>query len=360
MLKYRLLLAAVLILSALGCSNFGYYTQAMTGQLEVYRKTRPIEKVLHDPAADAALKAKLADVLKVREFASDELGLPRNDSYRAYADVKRPYVLWNVFATPELSLKPKEWCHLVAGCTAYRGYFAQRDANEFAQQLRGKGYDVHVGGVSAYSTLGWFRDPLLNTVVERPVPEIAGLIFHELAHQQVYVKGDTAFNESFAVAVELEGVRRWLLKHGAPGDYEKYAARLKRREEFVSLTRKYRDRLEAMYAAETTEAEKRAGKRQVFADLRTEYQQVKVERWNGFQGYDAWFAQDLNNAHLLSLGLYNQHVPAFQALLVNHAGDMKAFYAAAKNIGTLPNTERVATLGTLLPIASADAEVPTY
>lgn len=352
--KLRLLFVPVLVLPVLGCANFGYYSQAVSGQLQVVRKTRPIEKVLADSATDTALKEKLAQVLLVRDYASRELGLPDNNSYRSYADIKRPYVLWNVFATPELSLTPKEWCFPIAGCSAYRGYFSQERAEAFADKLRAQGYDVQVGGVAAYSTLGWFRDPVLNTIVNRPLPEIAGLIFHELAHQQLYVRNDTAFNESFAVSVELEGMRRWLLTHGSPGDYEKYEARLQRREVFVALALKYRDRLEALYESSASEAEKRLGKLHAFADLRAEYAQVKLERWGGYSGYDNWFAQDLNNAHLLSLGLYHRHLPAFRALMAREQGDFSAFYKAVAGIGRLPTTERVATLNAFLPIAAAD------
>jgi predicted aminopeptidase len=353
-MKLRLLFIPALVLPVLGCANFGYYTQAVGGQLQVIRKTRPIEKVLADPAADTALKGKLAQVLLVRDYASRELGLPDNKSYRSYADINRPYVLWNVFATPELSLKPKEWCFPVAGCSAYRGYFSQKNAEAFADKLRAQGYDVQVGGVAAYSTLGWFRDPVLNTIVDRPLPEIAGLIFHELAHQQLYVRNDTAFNESFAVTVELEGMRRWLQTHGSPGDYEKYEARLRRREVFVALALKYRDRLEGLYESTASEAEKRLGKLQAFADMRAEYVQIKLERWNGFAGYDTWFGQELNNAHLLSLGLYHRHLPAFQALMARENGDFVAFYKAAAGLGQLPTSERVAALNAFLPIAAAD------
>jgi predicted aminopeptidase len=355
MKRFRPLLAVLLVLPMLGCANFSYYTQAIGGQFEVYSRTRPIDDVLADPAVADATKAKLAHVLRARDFASRELGLPDNNSYRAYADLERPYVLWNVFATPELSLKPMEWCFIVAGCTAYRGYFAQHDAHAFANKLRSSGYDVNVGGVAAYSTLGWFHDPMLNTIIERPLPEIAGLIFHELAHQRVYVSGDTSYNESFAMTVELEGMRRWLKTNATPGEFERYEARLQRGEEFAALALRYRDRLDALYESGVSVDDKRAGKAQLFAELRAEYARIKAEHWSGYTGYDSWFRQELNNAHLVSIGVYHRHVPAFRALLAQHQGDMPAFYRAAEDIGRLPAIERVAALEAFLPVANLEA-----
>ncbi|MBI3897591.1 MAG: aminopeptidase [Gammaproteobacteria bacterium] len=353
MSKLRLLPIALIALSILGCANFGYYAQAVNGHFDMYLQTRRIDDLLLDPNVDPALKRKLSEVLRIREFASRELGLPDNDSYRAYADLKRPYVIWNVFATPELSMKPKEWCFLVAGCNAYRGYFSEHEAEAFAAKLRAEGFDVHVGGITAYSTLGWFRDPLLNTTINRPLIDIAGLIFHELAHQKYFVAGDTAFSESFAMTVELEGMRRWLQTNASGGEYEKYETRLKRRQEFATLVLKHRDRLEAVYESDLSVAKKRAGKAQVFADLRTEYEQLKAS-WNGYNGYDGWFADDLNNAHLVSIGMYHRHIPAFQAILARQQGDLNAFYEAVKVLGHLPKTERTAALDAYVPITTVE------
>lgn len=354
MVLFRSLFIAALILPALGCANFGYYAQAVSGQFEVYRQTRPIADIIADPATTPSLKEKLTAVLDVREFASRELGLPENESYRLYADLKRPYVLWNVFATPELSLKPTEWCFIMTGCVAYRGYFSHAQAEAFAAKLRARGSDVYVGGVTAYSTLGWFHDPILNTVIRRPLPELAGLVFHELAHQRLYVRGDTAFSESFAMTVELEGIRRWLEINGAAGDYEQYQAQLKRREELAALVLKHRDRLETLYESGISTEEKRAGKAQIFAELRAQYQELKTGRWGGYSGYDGWFARNLNNAHLVSLGMYHRHVPAFQALLARSRGDLRAFYQEVNLLGQLPAIERVAALDALLPTATAE------
>ncbi len=350
----RLAFITLLSVPLLGCANLSYYAQAVHGHLEVYAQSRPIADIIADPQTAAPLKDKLHAVLRIREYASRELGLPDNDSYRTYADLKRPYVLWNVFATPELSLKPTEWCFIVTGCVSYRGYFEQKQAEAFAAKLRAAGNDVYVGGVTAYSTLGWFHDPMLSTVISRPLPEIAGLVFHELAHQRLYVRGDSAFSESFAMTVELEGMRRWLRANGTDDDYAEYEIRSRRREEFVALVLKYRDRLETLYESGVSAAEKRAGKAQLFAELRAEYAELKATSWNGYAGYDRWFTQDLNNAHLISLGMYHRHVPAFQALLARLRGDLSAFYREVDKLGRLPAVERLAALNAFLPTATLE------
>lgn len=347
----RLLLALTLMLPLFGCANFGYYAQAFNGQMDLIGKTRPIDELLADSDTDAVLRAKLGTVLEVRDYASRELGLPDNNSYRAYADVGRPYVLWNVFATPEFSLKPQEWCFVITGCVAYRGYFSQKDAEAFAATLRAQGHDAYVGGVSAYSTLGWFRDPILNTIINRPAVDIAGLMFHELAHQRLYVRGDTMFSESFAMAVELEGVRRWLKTRAETDEYERYEARTHRRDQFVALVLKHRDRLDSLYQSNLSADEKRAGKVKIFDEMREDYQRLKAQ-WGGQGHYDAWFAQDLNNAHLVSLGTYHRYVPAFQAMLARTQGDLDAFYQSVEALGRLPETERTAAITTLLPTAT--------
>jgi len=348
---------ALLFLPLLGCANAGYYAQAFSGQLQILSQTRPIDDMLADPATDARLKARLADVLRVREYASRELGLPDNQSYRAYADVGRPYVLWNVFATPEFSLTPHEWCFLITGCVSYRGYFTLEGAQTFAAGLRAQGYDVYIGGVTAYSTLGWFRDPVLNTIIDRPPAEVAGLMFHELAHQRLYVRGDTTFSESFAMTVEQEGLRRWLKANAATDEYERYEWRLKRRDEFVALVLKHRDRLDSLYQSNLSAPEKRAGKAKILSEMRQEYERVK-STWDGYRGYDSWFAQDLNNAHLVSLGAYHHYVPSFQTLLARHKGDLTAFYRAVEELGRLPPIERTVALDTLRPTATVRGDGP--
>src|SRR5882672_8182440 len=257
--------------SLCGCANIGYYFQSMGGQMEIWNRSRPIEKLVSDERTDTRLRERLSLVLKLREFASRELALPDNQSYRKYADLQRPFAIWNVFATKEFSIAPVEWCFPFAGCVAYRGYFSEQGAGQFAAGLRSQGHDVFVGGIPAYSTLGWFDDPVLNTFIFYPDAEIARLTFHELAHQVVYVSGDTVFNESFATAVELEGVDRWLNRAGTREERAAFATTQEYKRGFVELIMKYRNRLRALYASPVAEEEKRRKKAETFAELKAEY-----------------------------------------------------------------------------------------
>ncbi len=328
-----------------GCTNVAYYAQAVGGQLDILRRTVPISDIVADPNVDQKLKRALDKAVQLREFASRELGLPENQSYMRYADLERPYVVWNVFATPALSVEPKQSCFLGAGCVTYRGFFSQAEAEAHAEALRAENFDVYVGGVPAYSTLGWFSDPVLNTFVRYPETDLARLIFHELAHQVVYVNDDTAFNESFATTVEIEGVRRWLLSHGSDEQRATFVAAQARRAAFTETVSGKRKQLQALFASSVSDAEKRAGKARIFAALRVDLSQLKIAT-TGKSTLDQWLDQELNNAHLASFSTYTQLVPAFQALLKQQQGDMAKFYAAAKEIGQLPPPERAGVLQT--------------
>jgi predicted aminopeptidase len=341
----RLVAPFLLITVLSGCASPLYYAQAISGQLEIFAKRRPVEEVLSDPATPAQTIHQLKLVQRLRDFASQELALPDNHSYRRYADLDRPFAVWNVFAAPELSLEPKKWCFIVAGCVSYRGYFARDMAEQFAAKLKQKGYDVYVGGVPAYSTLGWFDDPLLNTFIHRSEADLAGLLFHELAHQKLYVSGDSAFNESFATVIELEGVKRWFEHQGTAQQTEAYQQKIKRREEFTALVLKHRTRLKETYASDLSDAEKRLAKMRVFGELRNDYATLKAD-WGGYTVFDNWFAQDLNNAHLIAIGLYTQYVAAFQALLAQHGGDLATFYREVERLAQLPPDERAVVLQT--------------
>ncbi len=342
--------AALVLLAALtaaaGCSSVAYYGQATYGQLSLLAAARPIDDWLRDPATSEALKQRLRRAQAIRAFASRELALPDNRSYTRYADLKRAAVVWNVVAAPELSLELKSWCYPVFGCATYRGYFKLEAADETAAELRGQGYDVAVSDVPAYSTLGWFSDPLLNTFINWPDAELARLIFHELAHQVVYARGDTAFNESFATAVEREGVRRWLAHEGDEGARANYARFEARREDFVALLLRYRRQLAANYARAASNDERRAGKRQLFAALQSEYRELRDTRWDCWPGYDKFFVQDLNNAQLGAVAAYNDWVPAFAALLAR-SGDWPAFYREVQRLADLAPAERTAQLRAL-------------
>ncbi len=283
---------------------------------------------------------------EIRAFASRELGLPDNRSYTSYADLERPYAVWNVFATPELSLKPRQWCFPVAGCVAYRGYFAEADARAEAARLAATGDDVHLSGIPAYSTLGYFDDPVLSTFVRYREVELARLIFHELAHQVVYVKDDTSFNESFAVAVEEAGIARWLAAEArtrGAAEAAQLAADAERGRElratFRALIAATRERLTALYASNASDDEKRAGKAAAFAALRAEYEAQKAASSGGL-AFERWFAGGANNAGIASVGLYADRVPQFAALLAAENGDLPRFYARVKALAALPRRAR--------------------
>jgi predicted aminopeptidase len=336
-----LLVAAV----AGGCHSIGYYAQAVSGQLDILARARPIEEWLADPSVPSARKARLALAVELRDFAVRELGLPDNGSYRRFADLERPYALWNVFATEEFSLALKSWCFPIAGCVSYRGYFSRAQAEAFAAALSAEGHETYVAGVTAYSTLGWFDDPLLNTMLDKPEVELAALLFHELAHQRLYVRGDSAFNESFAVAVELEGVRRWLATRGEAARYAGYLESRRRRDEWQRLLLDYRARLDNLYRSALDEEAKREAKRALYGALARDYGELKT-RWGGYDGFDAWM-QEINNAKLAAVGLYHRFVPAFQVLLERHQGDLAAFYAACERLARLPGQQRHAALAAL-------------
>ena len=350
-----LLLAAVAALMT-ACATLGYYTQSASGQLDVMSRRQPVDELIDDPATDPGLRRKLKAVTEIRHFASDMLALPDNGSYTLYADIGRPFVVWNVFAAPELSLELKTWCYPFAGCVAYRGYFSEADAGRFASDLRQQGYDVYSGGVTAYSTLGWFDDPVLNTVIDFSEARLAGLIFHELAHQKLYVAGDTAFNESFATAVELAGVEAWLAQRddaGASRDYRRFH---ERQAAFYALVAQTREQLLAVYASDISDSEKRQEKQRLIGAMRAGYAAMKRDG-GGESNYDAWFARDINNAQLAATAAYREYLPAFQQLLQQAAGDFETFYSLAAEIGRLPVEARSRRLRTIMEAGSGGAGV---
>ncbi|OGA37851.1 MAG: hypothetical protein A3G24_08530 [Betaproteobacteria bacterium RIFCSPLOWO2_12_FULL_62_13] len=345
----NLALRSVLVCSMLlasGCANFAYYLQSVSGQLDIWRRERAMEDVIGDPAAPAELKQKLARVIDIRDFASSELKLPQNRSYRRYADLERPFVVWNVFAAPEFSVRPLQWCFMFAGCVGYRGYFDKADADRFAAELANQGYDVFVSGVPAYSTLGWFPDPVLNTFIHYPDTEVARLVFHELAHQVVYVRDDSVFNESFAVAVETEGVKRWLVRFGDDRQRTEFERVQRLRAEFTGLIETYRAKLEGLYGTQLAAETMRKRKADILRDLEQEYDRLKAG-WGGCAGYDRWFARKPNNAQIASVAIYTRQVPAFQALLRQKRGELTVFYAAVRELAGLPREERTARLQSL-------------
>lgn len=341
--KLKLVIAVCQIIWLGGCVNLPYYAQAVSGHMNLLHQAKPINKIIANPETDHQLRNALANVIILREFASRELKLPDNKSYTSYADLQRPYAVWNVFASPELSVKLKKWCFIKAGCVSYRGFFSQAKAERYAEKLKNEGYDVYVGGIRAYSTLGWFNDPVLNTFIGYSETELARLIFHELAHQVVYVPGDTVFNESFATAVEHEGVERWFKSNGSTAEQAKFHAKQEMKMVFTGLVLKHRDRLQTLFTSDISDAEKRAGKALIFDNLRDEFLQLKTVK-KEFSSYDQWFKQPPNNARMATVSVYTQWLPAFQALLAQQNGNMSQFFEVVKEISKLPQDKRNAVL----------------
>lgn len=342
-------LAGATVCFTSGCSTIGYYAQSVTGHLNLVEAARPVPQWLADPATRPQLRARLELSQRIRDFAVSDLGEPDNASYRRYADLKRSAAVWNVVAAPELSLELKTWCFAVVGCVGYRGYYEPAGAEALAAQLRGEGLDVSVYPVPAYSTLGrlpqggWLADPLLNTFIDYPEGELARLVFHELAHQIAFAPGDTLFNESFATAVETIGAARWLAERAGPQARAEYAGVEARRADFRALTDRYRADLAALYAGAAGDAAKREGKAALLARLRADYAVMKATRWNGYAGYDGWFAR-ANNASFGVLASYTGLVPAFERLFDREGKSFPRFYAEVRRLAALPQAERRAAL----------------
>jgi predicted aminopeptidase len=346
----RLLLGVLAAVSATGCSTIGYYGHLAHGEYAMLAARRPIERVVADPEVDASLKARLRLAEEARAFASERLGLPRNDSYTQYADLHRPYATWNVFAAAEFSVDALKRCYLIVGCLAYRGYFDRAHAEAEAARLQAQGLETWIGGSAAYSTLGWFADPILNTMLRWDDDELAGTIFHELAHQRLFVGGDTEFNESFATFVQREGVREWRAAQGLPAADSVDETRA---DEFDRLVLGARERLRALYASPLAADAMRTRKHEELETLRADYAQLRDRQWQGKGLYDEWINSEINNAKLVPFGLYHRWVSAFAALFAQQQGAWPAFYDAAAKLGRLDAEARVQALSRL---ATPDAQ----
>ena len=327
-----------------GCQTADYYTQAVHGQCQVWNRQRPIAALITDSATPEPLKERLRLILEIRAFAEKELKLPANGHYLRYADLGRRFVVWNVYAAPEFSLTPRSWWYPAVGRLDYRGYFSEAKANRYAAKLATQGFDVHVGGVTAYSTLGWFRDPVLNTFVHDEDADLAELLFHELAHQRLFIAGDTDFNEALATAVAEEGLRRWMASRHDPIAYEKYLAQVRRTDQSVELVTAARDKLSEIYDAPEDEAgssisKKRVEKHRILEDLRASLAKLKTE-WGGRTEYAEWFKRTLNNAQLNTVNTYHQLVPAFRRLLSENGHDLEQFFSAVEKFRKLGKPER--------------------
>ena len=340
----RILFTCLLVAMLSGCGSM-YVAQAARGQLQVFAARERIENVIVDKRTSPQLRARLLEVRAARAFASSELGLPDNGSYRTYADLKRPYVVWNVVAVPEFSVHPQRWCFPVAGCVAYRGYFSEAKARKFSASMAASGYDAFVGGVPAYSTLGRFKDPVLNTMLGYGDDELAAIIFHELSHQLIYEPGDSEFNEAFATAVEQAGLERWLKFRGRVSDVSRFRARRARQAQVVALFARARSRLADLYGEKLAPEVMRERKRAEYAQLDRDL--ADLEKRLGIRSaYRDWAPQGLNNAHLASLATYYDCVPGFEQLLARNEGDLPRFYAAVRELLRKPKAERHAQLCT--------------
>lgn len=348
-LRNRLLLrlaAASATLVLAGCDTVGYYRQAVVGQLHLLSQRQAITRVLQNAELPAVTRTQLQLVLELRQFASQHLQLDTGQHYDTYVDLGREFVVWNVFAAPEFSLQLHQWCYPVAGCVSYRGYFAEAAARRQAGQLSAEGWETYVGGVTAYSTLGWFDDPVLSSMLRRDDIQLAGVLFHELAHQRVYAAGDTEFNESFATLVEQEGQQRWLQQQPEQRRIA-LAASLEqtrtRQQQFVALVQSASAELAALYAEALPDASRRARKAVLLQSLRQRYAELK-QQWDGYNGYDRWFDGPLNNAQLGTVTTYNKWVPAFRWLLQQCNGDFVCFFREADALAQMDAATRLQRL----------------
>ena len=344
-----------------GCSSIAldapaFYWQAARGHLDLVMRARPVEQVVFDSDMDARLRHKLLQAREIRAFAVGELGLPDNRSFAIYTHVDRPFVVWNVFAAPPLSVRLQTWCFPVAGCVGYRGYYRREDAEAFAARLRVQGLETFIGGVPAYSTLGWFSDPLLTTFMHYPEAEMARLIFHELSHQVAYAPGDTTFNESYATAVEEIGVERWFAVHPDDAALRAFREQSLRRRNFVALLVRHKAMLEEAYGESAidgrgahnghdsnprvrSDEDKHRAKQVIIDGLRQDYQALKVT-WGGYSGFDRWFSEPITNAHLAAVGAYADLLPAFRVLFAECNQRLPEFHAAVKRLAAMPRDQR--------------------
>lgn len=338
------LATVLMVIATSGCSTIEYYRHALTGQFEIWRKQEPISELLTRDTLATDIREKLMYAVSARNFAFGRLALPDNGSYRDYVNLERDFVIWNVFATPELSLVPNESCYPFVGCFDYRGFFAEAHAKRYAENLRRQGNDVFIGGVAAYSTLGWLDDPTLSSILKWEKARIAEIIFHELAHQQLYVKDDTSFNESFAMTVAMAGLQLWIPLQG--GDLAKLETEQARERQFIALVLRFRSELEKVYLSDHSDHDKRMAKNEILASLDAEYKLLKVS-WNGDTSYDEWMRIDLNNAKIASVSTYHNHVAGFMTILEQHNYDFSAFYTAVEQLAKLEPAERVACLSAI-------------
>jgi predicted aminopeptidase len=327
--RFFLIFPLTVVLALLpACETFRFYGQAVGGQMEILRKSRSNREVVVDPTMSPIVRKQLATVDGIRKFASEHLSLPGDESYGKYADLGRKHVVWVLYAAPEFSLEPKTWFYPAVGEMDYRGYFREEHTVGMSERLKAEGYDVCIGGVDAYSTLGWFHDPVLNTFIDYPDIDLAETIFHELSHRVVFRKGDTMFNESMANVVAEEGVKRWLRHEKRSADLKQYEGRIVRRREFYQEIDRARRELKALYTSGQPAETMREKKKAILVKLRAQFLELR-RRWGG-KGLEGWLKEDLNNGHIVSLNLYTDLMPHFENLLGDCGGDLELFFKKAE------------------------------
>jgi len=337
---WRTFFVVVFASASTSCSTLSFYHQAAAGQLSIVSQQAPTDEVIASPATDARLRERLLKATELVQFAQDHLSLEPEERFSSYVRIDGDYVVWNVFATPEFSTQPTQWCYPIAGCASYRGYFKQRDARKFAQQLIARRQDTTVGGVAAYSTLGWFDDPLLSTFIDWPEAELAGLIFHELAHARVFVPGDTAFNEAFASFVERRGVLQWLRAQHDEVRIERVTARWKASDRFIAFLLQWRDELQLLYG----QPYNTFGRRLLKSELLAEIERCYRANPDQFGDQDWFFRDGLNNARLVPLAAYNELVSGFAGLFIQADGSWPLFYSKVMALGASAAEARTAEL----------------
>jgi len=345
-LIYLIIMLATVPLT--GCSDLGYYFQCAKGHIEVMANTRPITEIIRDPQTKPETRKQLEKVLKIRDFAVTKLGLPDNDSYRSYADIGRPYVVWNVVAATEFSLEPKQWCFPVAGCVPYKGYFKQAEAERLAANLKKENFDVDLYGVQAYSTLRWFDDPLLNTFLTSSDARLAGLLFHELAHQLIYIDNDSSFNEAFAMTVQIEGVHRWFQQTANPEKWQRFLDQQAQSAVFQDYLQATHKQLSDLYRQELPIETMRREKQFLIRAALENFAQLK-ESGQLDHRFDRWMARGLNNARLAGIATYRDLIPGFQTMLKQCQGELGCFYEQVRLVGKLPKDERLVRLKGVSP-----------
>jgi len=335
---FRSFLISISILLLPACSNLSYYIDAANGNFELLEKAQPINEILQQADLDKKFRQQLITFQQARNFASQNLLLPDNDSYRSFSELGRDFVVWNVVATSEFSIEPEKWCFLFVGCLAYRGYFEKDKVEAYAEELKKQGLDVYVSGVSAYSTLGWFDDPIVSSMLYADEARRVGIIFHELAHQLMYRKNSTTFNESFAMLVEEEGLRRWFESRNEPVLLEQYKEDKVRSRQFHKMLVQTKNQLKLLYSQDLSDTEKRQQKSHYLKQIKEDYKNLR-QQWHGYSGYDQWMSQPLNNAHFVLVQTYFDLLPMFKTMLSQQDNDLRAFYAEVIKLSELSEDE---------------------